>query len=133
MSTKQNNMLVVGMCVILLTQACTVFAQDASPSEAGEVSSRDREQAPTTVRDEPVEPEHAKLNTDDATPVDPGHFELELGYSFTRAKRQWDDNWSEQSRGLTREHAVELGLTYGVIGTAKPHSFPKNPVSRSQR
>jgi len=62
-----------------------------------------------------VEPEHAKLNTEDATPVDPGHFELEFAYSFTRATRQWDDHWSGENRGLMREHGFEVGLTYGVV------------------
>ena len=58
------------------------------------------------------------LNTDDATPVDPGHFQLGLGYSFTRAKQQWAETWSKESRGLIREHALEQGLTYGFVDNA---------------
>jgi len=115
MGRMRNNMLAVGVYVVLLTLAYTALAEDAPPSQAGEAPSRERQEAPAVPREEPIEPEHAKINTDDAAPVDPGHFELELGYSFTRAKRQWDDKWSEESRGLTREHAVELGLTYGLV------------------
>lgn len=47
--------------------------------------------AAETGQPEPAESsqaiEHAKLNTADASPVDPGHIELELGGSGTWARR----------------------------------------------
>ena len=64
---------------------------------------------------EAPEREHAKLNTEDASPVDPGHFEFELAYSFTQAGRQFDNRWDTTRRRYTREHAFELGLTYGLV------------------
>jgi len=64
---------------------------------------------------EEMVPEHGKLNTADATPVDPGHIELEFGYSYIRAKRQWDSKGKSRSRGLCEEHATGLSLTVGAL------------------
>jgi len=64
---------------------------------------------------EAPEREHAKLNTEDASPVDPGHFEFELAYSFTQAGRQFDNRWDTTRRRYTREHAFEIGLTCGIV------------------
>jgi len=61
-----------------------------------------------------AEPEHAKLNTEDAGTVDPGHWELELSYSFTQARRSFDDHWSSGARSLLKEQEVGLGIKYGV-------------------
>ena len=68
-----------------------------------------------TAQTHHVECEHAKLNTDDATPVDPGGFELELAYTLSHARRQYDNRWGRRSRSLTQEHGFEVGLTYGVV------------------
>ena len=110
----RSKMITIAVCVILPAQAYTATTLEAPSRQAVDASSLG-EKAPVITGDDDVESEHAKINTDDATPVDPGHFELEFGYSFTRAKRQWDDNWSDQGRGLTREHALELGLTCGLV------------------
>ncbi len=64
--------------------------------------------------DEPA-PEHGKLATADASPVDPGYLEVEAGYSYTRASRAWDNSGDAHSRGRTEEHAPSLALTLGVV------------------
>jgi len=71
----------------------------------------------STVPAEPGEmaPEHAKLNTADATPVDPGHVELEVGYRYARARRFWDSRGKSRSRDLREENELGLSLTMGVV------------------
>ena len=59
--------------------------------------------------------EHAKVNTEDATPVDPGSFELELGYGLVYAKDFFNDKWEKRSRGTLREHSLGLAFTMGIV------------------
>jgi hypothetical protein len=59
--------------------------------------------------------EHAKLNTADASPVDPRHVELEFGYSNTWARHAWDTDGDSHGRGLAREQALGLALTVGIV------------------
>jgi len=58
--------------------------------------------------------EHGKINTGDATPVEPGHYEVQTGCSYSRSKRLWDRDGDTQGRALTREHSVSLELAAGV-------------------
>jgi hypothetical protein len=67
-------------------------------------------------------PEHGKINTADASPVEPGSFEVEFGYSYTFAKKTWDRDGNSQSRSLREEQALGLtqsnfpwGVTVGVF------------------
>jgi len=60
-------------------------------------------------------PEHGKINTADASPVDSGHYEVEASYNYAWAKHLWDNNGDSHARGFTREHAAGLSLTAGII------------------
>lgn len=59
--------------------------------------------------------EHGKINTADASPVDPGHFEIEPSFSATSSKRYWDNSGNSHGRGLYREHNLGLSATAGVV------------------
>ncbi|ADW19215.1 hypothetical protein Despr_3082 [Desulfobulbus propionicus DSM 2032] len=59
--------------------------------------------------------EHGKINTADASPVDPGHFELEPSFATTRSERFWDAGGHAHGRGLYREHNLGLSFTAGVV------------------
>jgi len=59
-------------------------------------------------------PEHGKLATADATPVDPGHFELEPSYAATIVRREWDDKRRLARDCRARIHDLSLSLTAGV-------------------
>ncbi len=64
--------------------------------------------------DADVAVEHGKINTADASPVAPGAFEVEVGYSYLRSKRLFDRDADTQRRGLTREHAVDVAFATGI-------------------
>lgn len=64
---------------------------------------------------EEAQPEHGKLNTADASPVDPGHVELEFGYGGTHSRRCWDEHGNGAGRGRRMDHAAGLSLTVGVV------------------
>ena len=81
-----------------------VFAAEATPS-SGVVS----EVA------EDVVPEHGKLNTADASPVDPGHLELEASYAFTHSGHFWDNDGVSTARAQTRQQVLGLTATFGVL------------------
>jgi hypothetical protein len=68
----------------------------------------------TAANPSEIECEHAKLNTEDATPVGTGEWEFELSYGLLHSRRQFDDDWSRVSRPLLREEALGLALTHGV-------------------
>lgn len=68
-----------------------------------------------TAAEEENGPEHGKINTPDASPVDPGHFEIESFYAYTRSTRYWDNSGGSHTRGLAREQAVGLAITIGVV------------------
>ncbi len=59
--------------------------------------------------------EHGKINTPDASPVDPGHFEIESSYTYVHSKRFWDNDGNSHARGLAREQALSLSVTAGVV------------------
>lgn len=67
------------------------------------------------VTEEEAGLEHGKINTPDASPVDPGHFEVESAYSYTHSKRFWNNNGDVHTRGLAREQSLSLSATAGVI------------------
>ncbi|MFH0937662.1 MAG: transporter [Planctomycetota bacterium] len=96
----RNLQQVVLMGVLVVSSVC--LAGEATPPAIN-------------VAEEKESPEHGKLNTADATPVEPGHVELEFGYSYSRAKRCWDADRKLQSRGLCEEHAPSVALTVGAL------------------
>jgi hypothetical protein len=59
-------------------------------------------------------PEHGKINMPDASPVDPGHYEVEVAYSYGFAKKEWNNSGKEISRGFESEQSFELSATAGV-------------------
>ena len=65
---------------------------------------------------EAVEVEHGKINTPDASPVDPGQVEIEAGYIDARSTRYWDHHGETWTRGLARERGVTLAATVGLAG-----------------
>lgn len=65
--------------------------------------------------EEEIVVEHGKINTADASPVDPGHFEIEPSFSYTRAKRYWDSAGDSHVRGVLREENMGVSLTAGVV------------------
>ncbi len=67
------------------------------------------------VTEEEAGLEHGKINTPDASPVDPGHFEVESAYSYTHSKHFWNNNGDVHTRGLAREQSSSLSATAGVI------------------
>ncbi|MFA4994294.1 MAG: transporter [Bdellovibrionales bacterium] len=67
------------------------------------------------ARAEEATPEHGKINSPDASPVDPGQYEVETTYSYTFAKRLWDSNGDTRTRGFTYEHAAGLSATAGIL------------------
>lgn len=60
-------------------------------------------------------PEHGKLNTADASPIEPRHFELEFAYSYTHATRAYDNSRGSRRRGSAFEHAPRATLTIGAV------------------
>lgn len=60
-------------------------------------------------------PEHGKINTPDASPVDPGHVEIESSFAHTQAKRYWDRSGNSRDRGRAREQVLRLAATVGVV------------------
>lgn len=61
-----------------------------------------------------VECEHAKLNTEDATPVDPGGVEISFSYGLTQSRRAFGGTWGRRPRGYLREEGYEIGVKYGL-------------------
>ena len=59
--------------------------------------------------------EHGKINTADASPVDPGHYEIEASYTYAESKRFWDNDGDSHVRGLAREQIMGLAVTVGII------------------
>ncbi|MDD3371439.1 MAG: transporter [Alphaproteobacteria bacterium] len=71
--------------------------------------------AASPVLAEEASPEHGKINTPDATPVDPGHAEAELSYGYAFADRLWDSGSDSHTRGYASERALGLSLTAGLV------------------
>jgi len=59
--------------------------------------------------------EHGKINTPDASPVDPGHFEIESAYTATHSNRFWDNDGHSHDRKSAREAVLGFSLSLGVI------------------
>ena len=68
----------------------------------------------STSSPEQLTPEHGKINTPDASPVDPGHFEVETGFLFSQAKHFWDSDGDIHKRGFASEHALGVSTTVGI-------------------
>ena len=71
------------------------------------------------LADEELVVEQAKLNTEDAGPVEVGHFEFETGYNFSGVNRFFSTSGAKESRGRLREHAVHFGLAMGLTEQAE--------------
>ncbi|MFA5041502.1 MAG: transporter [Bdellovibrionales bacterium] len=64
---------------------------------------------------EPKEtPEHGKINTSDASPVDPGCYETEVVYSFGTTDKAWSNNGNKNAHGFTSEHSAAFSATAGI-------------------
>ena len=87
--------------------------QDSAVSEAMPAS---KEATETKEEEEnAMTLEHGKINTNDASPVDPGHYEIEPSFSFTQAKRSWDASGDSRDRGLFREQNIGLSVQVGLF------------------
>ena len=90
------------------------FALIAQQAQA-ETATGDAAPSATPVAAEEIAIEHGKINTADASPVDPGHLEIEPSFAFTRSTRSWDTSGDRQDRGLFREEDIGVGITVGLI------------------
>jgi hypothetical protein len=59
--------------------------------------------------------EHQKVNTPDATTVDPGHFEIESSYAFEQVWRFWDSGGHERRQPMERDSAAGLAVVGGIL------------------
>ena len=101
---KRHGLWIGGLALLILTgipaaRATEVPSAGDAVADAGEA----------------VEMEHGKINTPDASPVDPGHVEVEAGYTTARSTRYWDNQGETWNRGLAREQATTLAVTAGVV------------------
>ncbi|MCM8775795.1 MAG: transporter [Candidatus Omnitrophica bacterium] len=62
-----------------------------------------------------LEPEPAKLILVDATPVDPGHVELNLSYSIAGAAKQWQTSGNRSERKHYRMHSFDSVTNIGIL------------------
>ncbi|MGD1000826.1 MAG: hypothetical protein ABSA67_09035 [Candidatus Brocadiia bacterium] len=60
-------------------------------------------------------PEHKKLNTPDADPVEVGYFEIESSYIFTDIRRFWDSSGHEHTQPMARDSAAALSVGAGIV------------------
>jgi hypothetical protein len=67
-----------------------------------------------TRADEIATCEHAKLNTQDATTLDEGAWEVELSYGLLQSRHEFRNSWGRGRRPYYREEALGLGVTYGL-------------------
>lgn len=68
-----------------------------------------------TPATEEAAPEHGKLNTADASPVDPGHFELETTYTYISSRHFWTDEGDHHARGLAQGQILGFAATAGIM------------------
>jgi len=59
--------------------------------------------------------EQSKVNTEDAGPVEPGHFEVEFAYGFSTGRHRYAGSGDREDRGRLRDHTYDLGFNMGVI------------------
>jgi len=71
--------------------------------------------SPSARAEEDLVCEHAKLNTEDASTLDPGQWELELSYSLMHARRAFANDRDRTPRPLLREEEFGIGITYGLM------------------
>jgi hypothetical protein len=64
---------------------------------------------------ESFEPEFAKLNTSDASALDPGDWEIAFGYDFVRSTRFFDAEGEAQDGKGSTERSLGFGLTAGLL------------------
>lgn len=88
-------------CALIALQACPVYAgQDIATLD---------------ISTDDAANEHGKINTADASPVDPGHYEIEPSFAFTSASHYWDGSGSRHGRGTFRESDLALSVSAGLI------------------
>ena len=109
MSDNTIRVVLVALLGLLLTGTVS-SAQDQVPGK----SNTEESPVASTAEDEDGL-EHGKINTADASPVDPGHIEIETSYAFTQSRNLWDRNGATHDRGLAEEHAIGLSATVGVF------------------
>jgi len=98
--------------VFILPQAWAESTADDAGSKTISVPSGEASPDEITV-------EHSKINTADASPVDPGHYEIEPSYSFTSARRFWNGSGNIHSRGgLFQEQNINVSVTRGLVENA---------------
>ena len=59
--------------------------------------------------------EHAKLGTQDATPLDPGCWEIDFAYALERSHRAFDNSWGQTGRPTLREREFSTSIQYGLV------------------
>lgn len=59
--------------------------------------------------------EHEKINTADATTVDPGRFKMEGAFGYGSSDMTFNDNGTAHSSGFASKHELALGLTAGLV------------------
>jgi hypothetical protein len=91
--------------VILLGRACP--AQDSAPIVDPHPHHN--------LQNEPGAPEHGKLFTADASPLDPGQFEMEVIHLFSTATKTRNAHGGFERLGRTRRHDTTATLTAGVL------------------
>jgi hypothetical protein len=68
-----------------------------------------------SVTMETITPEHGKINTGDPSPVDPGHYEIEMDYGYLKARRAFNERGHSSDRGLYHVRELALTLTIGLV------------------
>ena len=101
-----------GLCLVALVVpmwiASACLAEDAPPAAGG-------------TEQEEAGPEHGKLNTPDASTVDPGHYEIEFSYVFEQVRRFWNSGGHEHSQPMERDNAAGLSVGAGILENLDLH------------
>lgn len=101
----------------IITLACLLMGFTLLP-QAQAANTVQSEMPAAAAAAEEISVEHGKINTADASPVDPGHFELEPSFSYTRSERAWDASGHSHGRELFREQNIGLSFTAGLVENA---------------
>lgn len=83
-----------------------------------ETATDDPASGTTAVAAEEIALEHGKINTADASPVAPGHYEIESSFSYTRATRFWDTSGHSHDRYPFQGENIGLFVTAGLFENA---------------
>jgi len=100
----------VAVCTTVLFLGLTLW----SPSGHAEETTTSAPEIATSVSEEEG-PEHGKINAPDASPVDPGHYEIESSFAYGFASHLWSNGGDDHGRGFTSEHSLGLSMTAGII------------------